>query len=46
MPALFTTYAYYNPDKFLFYGEEFMKRRDGVSHAARRGHPRPRGSDF
>jgi predicted amidohydrolase YtcJ len=25
-PALFTTYAYYNSDKFSFYGEELMKR--------------------
>ena len=25
MPALFTTYAYYNPDKFVYYGEELMK---------------------
>jgi predicted amidohydrolase YtcJ len=26
VPALFTTYAYYNSDKFSFYGEELMKR--------------------
>jgi hypothetical protein len=26
MPAMFTTYAYYNSDKFVFYGEELMKR--------------------
>ena len=26
MPAMFTTYAYYNSDKFAFYGEELMKR--------------------
>ena len=26
VPALFTSYAYYNPDKFHFYGEELMKR--------------------
>jgi predicted amidohydrolase YtcJ len=26
VPALFTTYAYYNSDKFGFYGEEMMKR--------------------
>jgi predicted amidohydrolase YtcJ len=25
VPALFTTYAYYNSDKFVFYGEEMMK---------------------
>jgi hypothetical protein len=26
VPALFTTYAYYNSDKFLFYGEDLIKR--------------------
>jgi len=26
VPALFTTYAYYNTDKFVFYGEDLMKR--------------------
>jgi predicted amidohydrolase YtcJ len=26
VPAMFTTYAYYNSDKFVFYGEELMKR--------------------
>ena len=26
VPAMFTTYAYYNPDKFVYYGEELMKR--------------------
>jgi predicted amidohydrolase YtcJ len=26
VPALFTTYAYYNSDKFKFYGEDLMKR--------------------
>ena len=26
VPALFTSYAYYNPDKFKFYGEELMQR--------------------
>jgi predicted amidohydrolase YtcJ len=25
VPAMFTTYAYYNPDKFVYYGEEMMK---------------------
>jgi predicted amidohydrolase YtcJ len=25
VPALFTTYAYYNTDKFVYYGEEMMK---------------------
>jgi len=26
VPAMFTTYAYYDSDKFVFYGEELMKR--------------------
>ena len=26
VPAVFTSYAYYNADKFHFYGEDFMKR--------------------
>jgi predicted amidohydrolase YtcJ len=26
VPSLFTTYAYYNSDKFRFYGEDLMKR--------------------
>ncbi len=26
VPAMFTSYAYYNTDKFVFYGEELMKR--------------------
>jgi predicted amidohydrolase YtcJ len=26
VPAAFTSYAYYNSDKFVFYGEEMMKR--------------------
>lgn len=25
VPALFTSYAYYNPDKFKFYGEQMMR---------------------
>ena len=25
VPALFTTYAFYNSDKFVYYGEEMMK---------------------
>jgi predicted amidohydrolase YtcJ len=46
VPALFTTYTYYNSDKFTFYGEDLMKRcmafrtlLDGGIHAAA-------GSDF
>jgi predicted amidohydrolase YtcJ len=26
VPAMFTTYAYYNPDKFVYYGEDLMTR--------------------
>ena len=26
VPSLFTTYAYYNSDKFVYYGEDLMKR--------------------
>src|SRR5215470_7508925 len=26
VPAMFTSYAYYNTDKFTFYGEDLMKR--------------------
>ena len=26
VPAMFNTYAFYNSDKFKFYGEELMKR--------------------
>jgi predicted amidohydrolase YtcJ len=46
IPAMFTTYAYYNTDKFPFYGEDLMKRclafrtmLDAGIHAAA-------GSDF
>ncbi len=46
IPSCFTTYAYYNTDKFPFYGEDLMKRSmafrsmlDAGSHAAA-------GSDF
>ncbi len=36
VPALFTTYAYYNTDKFVFYGEELMKRCMAYPLVARR----------
>ena len=35
VPAMFTTYAYYNSDKFVFYGEDLMKRSHGVPHLPR-----------
>ncbi len=34
-PAMFTTYAYYNTDKFPFYGEGTDETVHGVSHVAR-----------
>ena len=40
VPALFTTYAYYNPDKFVYYGEEMMKNCMAYPLADRRGHLR------
>ncbi len=36
VPAAFTSYAYYNSDKFVFYGEELMKRSMAYPHAPRR----------
>ena len=38
VPAVFTTYAYYNSDKFHFYGEDMMKHMHGLPHLARRRH--------
>ena len=32
VPASFTSYAYYNSDKFQYYGEEMMKQLHGLSH--------------
>ncbi len=46
VPALFTTYAYYNPDKFVFYGEETDEALHGVSLAARCRRPRGRRLGF
>ena len=37
VPAMFTTYAFYNSDKFLFYGEELMKRCMAYRYAPRCG---------
>ena len=36
VPSLFTTYAYYNSDKFHFYGEELMKRSMAYRSARKR----------
>ena len=46
VPALFTTYAYYNTDKFPFYGEEFMKRSMAFRTLLDAGVHACAGSDF
>jgi predicted amidohydrolase YtcJ len=46
VPALFTSYAYYNPDKFHFYGEELMKRCMAFRTLLDAAVPVAAGSDF
>jgi predicted amidohydrolase YtcJ len=46
VPAMFTTYAYYNTDKFVFYGEELMKRCMAYRTLLDAGVPAAAGSDF
>ena len=46
VPAMFTTYAYYNSDKFPFYGEELMKRCMAFRTLLDAGVPAAAGSDF
>jgi predicted amidohydrolase YtcJ len=46
VPAVFTTYAYYNTDKFHFYGEELMKRCMAFRSFIDAGIPAATGSDF
>ncbi len=46
IPAMFTTYAYYNSDKFVFYGEELMKRCMAYRTLLDAGVPAAAGSDF
>jgi len=46
VPALFTTYAFYNSDKFEFYGEELMKRCMAFRSLLDAGVPACAGSDF
>jgi predicted amidohydrolase YtcJ len=46
VPALFTTYAYYNSDKFTFYGEDFMKRAMAFRSLLDAGVHVAAGSDF
>lgn len=46
VPAMFTTYAYYNSDKFPFYGEELMKRCMAYRTLLDAGIAAAAGSDF
>jgi predicted amidohydrolase YtcJ len=46
VPALFTSYAYYNTDKFVFYGEELMKRSMAFRSLMDAGIHPAAGSDF
>ena len=46
VPAMFTTYAYYNTDKFPFYGEELMKRSMAFRTLLDAGIHATAGSDF
>jgi predicted amidohydrolase YtcJ len=46
VPAMFTTYAYYNTDKFPFYGEELMKRSMAFRTLLDAGIRAAAGSDF
>ncbi len=45
-PACFTTYAYYNADKFHFYGEELMRNFMAFRSFLDAGVPVAAGSDF
>ncbi len=46
VPALFTSYAYYNPDKFVYYGEEMMKSCMAYRSLLDAGVYAAAGSDF
>ncbi|MEO6444632.1 MAG: amidohydrolase [Gemmatimonadaceae bacterium] len=46
VPAMFTTYAYYNTDKFPFYGQELMKRCMAYRTLLDAGVKAAAGSDF
>ena len=46
VPAPFTSYGYYNSDKFRFYGEELMKRCMAFRSFADAGITAAAGSDF
>ena len=46
VPACFTTYTYYNTDKFKFYGEDLLKRSLAFRSFIDTGVPVCAGSDF
>jgi predicted amidohydrolase YtcJ len=46
VPALFTTYAYYNPDKFVYYGDAMMKNCMAYRSLLDAGVYAAAGSDF
>ena len=46
VPACFTSYAFYNTDKFKFYGEEWMKHAMAFRTFLDAGVPACAGSDF
>jgi predicted amidohydrolase YtcJ len=46
VPAVFTSYAYYNTDKFHFYGEDLMKRSMAFRSFLDAGIRAAAGSDF
>ena len=46
IPTMFTTYAFYNSDKFVFYGEELMQRCMAFRSFLDAGVPACAGSDF
>jgi predicted amidohydrolase YtcJ len=46
VPAMFTTYAYYNSDKFVFYGENLMQRCMAYRTLLDAGIHAAAGSDF
>ena len=46
VPACFSTYAFYNPDKFKFYGQDLLKRCMAFRSFIDAGVPVCAGSDF
>lgn len=46
VPATFTTYAYYNSDKFHYYGQEIMNRAMAFRSFLDAGIPAAAGSDY